>query len=85
MRKLQVNTWDMFWNIMVLQEIEKKWNMIQAIWNQLSNIFSEGELIEEQVCRKFRQSASDWGVYDTNFYNLRIITDTFFTAILNDK
>ncbi len=44
-----------------------------TITEHIGNIFSEGELVENQVCRKFRQPASDWGVYDTNYYNLDII------------
>ena len=30
-----------------------------TITEHISNIFSEGELLENQVCRKFRQPASD--------------------------
>lgn len=54
-----------------MAELFDKWR--STITEHISNIFSEGELIEGQVCRKFRQTASDWGVYDTNFYNLRMI------------
>ncbi len=39
----------------------------------LKNIFASGELAEESVCRKFRQTAADGKIYQTQFYNLDAI------------
>lgn len=39
----------------------------------LSNIFNEGELQKESVCRKFRRTAADGKEYNTQFYNLDAI------------
>ena len=44
-----------------------------TITEHLSNIFSEGELDKDSVCRKFRRTASDGKPYDTQFYNLDAI------------
>ena len=44
-----------------------------TITEHLSNIFKEGELDKESVCRKFRHTASDGKPYDTQFYNLDAI------------
>lgn len=44
-----------------------------TITEHISNVFSEWELIEEQVCRKFRRIASDGTPYDIKYYNLDII------------
>ena len=40
----------------------------------LSNIFDEGELDENSVCRDFRHTATDGKTYNTKYYNLRAIT-----------
>jgi hypothetical protein len=42
----------------------------ENITMHLKNIFSEGELIEDSVCKKFLQTASDGKNYNTQFYNL---------------
>ena len=39
----------------------------------LKKIFSDGELDEQSVIRKFRITASDGKNYDTNHYNLKVI------------
>lgn len=44
-----------------------------TIAEHLRNIFNEGELYEDSVCRKFRQTAGDGKVYDVKFYNLDAI------------
>jgi hypothetical protein len=44
-----------------------------TISEHLKNIFEEGELDEISVVRKFRTTAADGKLYDTNFYNLDVI------------
>lgn len=44
-----------------------------TISEHISNIFKEGELMEESVVRKFRTTAADGKPYDTKFYNLDVI------------
>lgn len=44
-----------------------------TIAEHLSNIFNEGELQKESVCRKFRRTASDGKDYNTQFFNLDAI------------
>ncbi|MBP7652034.1 virulence RhuM family protein [Candidatus Dependentiae bacterium] len=44
-----------------------------TITEHIKNIFQEGELNENSVCRKFRHTAEDGKSYDTNFYNLDVI------------
>lgn len=43
------------------------------ITEHIGNIFKEGELQEDSVCRKFRLTAADGKNYDTTFYNLDVI------------
>ena len=45
-----------------------------TITEHLQRIFSDGELIEDSVCRDFRHTAEDGKNYTTKFYNLRAIT-----------
>lgn len=45
-----------------------------TITEHLQRIFTEGELIENAVCRDFRHTAEDGKTYQTKFYNLRAIT-----------
>lgn len=45
-----------------------------TITEHLKNIFSEGELSENSVCRDFRHTAKDGKTYNTKYYNLRAIT-----------
>ena len=45
-----------------------------TITEHLKNIFNEGELDENSVCRNFRHTAEDGKIYDTKYYNLRAIT-----------
>jgi hypothetical protein len=45
-----------------------------TITEHLKNIFSDGELIENSVCRDFRHTAEDGKVYNSSFYNLNAIT-----------
>ena len=45
-----------------------------TITEHLKNIFSEGELDENSVCRNFRHTAQDGKTYNTKYYNLRAIT-----------
>jgi hypothetical protein len=44
-----------------------------TITEHLNNIFSEGELEEDSVCREFRHTGSDGKYYNTKFYNLDAI------------
>ena len=46
---------------------------IPTINEHIKNIFSEGELAQNSVIRKFRITASDGKMYETNFYNLDVI------------
>ena len=41
-----------------------------TIAEHLQNIFKEGELNRDSVCRKFRRTATDGKTYDTQYYNL---------------
>jgi hypothetical protein len=45
----------------------------RTISEHLGNIFSERELEENSVVRKFRTTAADGKNYDTNHYNLDVI------------
>lgn len=45
----------------------------QNIGQHLKNIFSEGDLIEDSVVKKFFTTAADGKEYKTNFYNLDAI------------
>lgn len=45
-----------------------------TITEHIQRIFTEGELIEDAVCRDFRHTAEDGKSYQTKFYNLRAIT-----------
>ena len=44
-----------------------------TISEHLSNIFSDGELVEDSVCRKFRRTAPDGKEYNTKFYSLEAV------------
>ena len=44
-----------------------------TITEHLNNIFCEGELVKDSVCRKFRRTAADGKEYNTQFYNLDAI------------
>lgn len=44
-----------------------------TITEHIQNVFSEGELDQNSVCRKFRHTADDGKNYDTNYYNLDVI------------
>lgn len=45
-----------------------------TISEHIKNIFEEGELNIDSVVRNFRTTASDGKEYDTNYYNLDVIT-----------
>lgn len=45
-----------------------------TITEHLKNIFLDGELDENSVCRDFRHTAEDRKVYTSKFYNLKVIT-----------
>jgi hypothetical protein len=45
-----------------------------TITEHLKNVFNEGELNEESVCREYRHTANDGKCYNTKYYNLRAIT-----------
>ncbi|MDF2883086.1 MAG: cell filamentation protein Fic [Clostridiaceae bacterium] len=44
-----------------------------TITEHLKNIFSDGELDENSVCRKFRRTGSDGKEYNTKFYDLEAV------------
>lgn len=44
-----------------------------TISEHISNIFKEGELVEDSVVRNFRTTADDGKTYDTKYYNLDVI------------
>nr|WP_306590670.1 virulence RhuM family protein [Geothrix sp. 21YS21S-4] len=46
---------------------------VRTISEHIRNIYEEGELEEEAVVRKFRNTASDGKSYETSFYNLDAI------------
>ena len=54
-----------------------------TITEHLQNIFNEGELLKDAVCRKFRRTASDGKEYNTQFYNLDCIMPCMDTRRLN--
>ena len=41
-----------------------------TIAEHLQNVFASGELAEDSVCRKFRQTAADGKNYQVKYYNL---------------
>ena len=41
-----------------------------TIAEHLQNVFASGELVEDSVCRKFRQTAADGKNYQVKYYNL---------------
>lgn len=45
----------------------------KTITEHIGNVFKEGELIENLVCRKFQHTAADGKTYNVNFYNLDVI------------
>lgn len=45
----------------------------KTITEHIQNVFKEGELVSDSVCRKFQHTASDNKVYNINFYNLDVI------------
>jgi len=45
----------------------------RTISEHICNIFSEGELLEDSVVRKFRTTAADDKTYEVNYYNLDVI------------
>lgn len=44
-----------------------------TITEHLQNIFKDGELDENSVCRKFRRTGADGKEYHTKFYNLEVV------------
>lgn len=44
-----------------------------TITEHLKNIFSDGQLEENSVCRKFRRTGADGKEYNTKFYNLEAV------------
>ena len=51
-----------------------------TITEHLQNIFNEGELQKEAVCRKFRRTATDGKTYTTQFYNLDAVISVGYRA-----
>ena len=44
-----------------------------TITQHINNVFKEGELEENAVCRNFRHTAEDGKTYDTRYFNLDVI------------
>lgn len=44
-----------------------------AITQHINNIFKEGELYKNSVCKNFLHTAKDGKVYEIKFYNLDVI------------
>ena len=55
----------------VMAELFKK--DVRTINEHIQNVVSEGELAEESVIRKFRITAADGKIYDTQHYNLEVV------------
>jgi len=53
----------------------------RTISEHIRNIFSEGELLEEQVVRKFRTTAADGKNYMVAYYNLDVIISIGYRVI----
>jgi len=51
-----------------------------TITEHLTNIFNDGELVKDSVCRKFRHTASDGKPYNVQFYNLDVIIAVGYRA-----
>ena len=51
-----------------------------TITEHIGNIFAEDELVEISVCRKFRRTAADGKLYDTNYDNLDVIISVGYRA-----
>lgn len=51
-----------------------------TITEHLTNIFNDGELVKDSVCRKFRRTASDGKPYNVQFYNLDAIISIGYRA-----
>ena len=51
-----------------------------TITEHLQNIFSDGELKKDSVCRKFRRTAADGKNYSTQYYNLDAIISVGYRA-----
>ncbi len=51
-----------------------------TITEHLANIFEQGELQEDSVCRKFRRTASDGKSYATKYYNLDAVISVGYRA-----
>lgn len=49
-----------------------------TITEHLKNIFKDGELEENSVCRKFRRTGADGKEYNTKFYNLEAVISVGF-------
>lgn len=45
----------------------------KTITEHIQNVFKEGELVENSVCRKSQHTAEDGKIYSVNFYNLDVI------------
>ena len=52
----------------------------RTIQDHLRNIFADGELNENSVCRKFRHTADDGKNYQVKFYNLEAIISVGYRA-----
>jgi hypothetical protein len=52
----------------------------RTIQDHLKNIFTDGELNENSVCRKFRHTANDGKNYQVKFYNLEAIISVGYRA-----
>lgn len=44
-----------------------------TITEHIGNVFNEGELVENSVCRKIRHTAEDGKNYEATYYNLDVV------------
>lgn len=51
-----------------------------TIVEHLQNIFKEGELLKDSVCRNFRQTASDGKTYSVKYFNLDAVISVGYRA-----
>jgi len=52
-----------------------------SVSEHIKHLFEEGELVENSVVRKFRTTAQDGKLYNTNFYNLDVIISVGYREI----
>jgi hypothetical protein len=64
-------------NMMDKQQLDYLFNAV-TVTEHLKNIFTDGELEENSVCRKSRRTGADGKEYNTKFYNLEAVISVGF-------